>query len=183
MKALTNEVSSHFCHCCQWAFVCWKSYCTLFPPDFGEHHIKTPEIARGLHVVNFACQEHYLHEICKLHDPAVQQGQINLGIDYIVRYGGWKSPVQDELAQLQVKLDGFASRLRTARNKILSHNDLENILLESTLGGFPAGEDVKYFENLQVFVNIVHRNTIGGDFVFNRDVEGDAAAIQSLLKL
>jgi hypothetical protein len=183
MRAISKELAEEFCKYCDAAFIHWISFCALFPPNFGHHHVKSLAAARGLHVVNVACQEHFLHLICKLHDPAIQQGQVNLGIDYIVRLGGWEQPVRDELAKLQTELDAFASQLRAARNKVLSHNDLERILIGTALGGYPAGEDAKYFENLQAFVNIVHRNSVGGDFLFSTVAKDDAEALHSLIKI
>lgn len=183
MRALTNELALAFCDDCHMAFIRWIVFCTLFPDGFGHANVKTPAAARALHVVNESFHEHFLHSICKLHDPAIQQGQINLTIDYIVRFGGWEPAIKDELRLLQIKLDKFAEMLRAARNKILSHNDLERILTEATLGAYPAGEDAKYFEDLQAFVNIVHRNTIGGDHPFNRTAKDDAEALHALLKI
>jgi len=183
MKGLSNDLAEMFCDYCNIAFVNWATFSTLFPANFDHRHVKTPTAARALHVVNIAFHEQYLHTICKLHDPAVQQGQVNLGVDYVVRFGGWEPKITDELTQLKVKLDAFADKLRSARNKILSHNDLERTLAEKTLGEYPAGEDAKYFENLQAFVNIVHRNTKGGDFPFNRAAKGDAEALHALLRV
>jgi AbiU2 len=183
MRAISKELTEEFCKFCDETFVHWISFCAMFPAGFSSQHVKSPAASRALQIVNVAWQEHYLHLVCKLHDPAVQQGQINLGIEYIIRYGGWEPPVKDELVKLQIKLDAFASYLRAARNKILSHNDLESILTGGALGGYPAGEDAKYFENLQAFVNVVHRNTIGGDFPFSVAAKADAEALHSLLKI
>jgi hypothetical protein len=136
----------------------------------------------GFARLSIVSQEHLLHEICKLHDPAVQQNQVNLGIDYIVRFGGWDDATKLQLSELQAKLRELADKLRQVRNKVLSHNDLETILEGETLGRFPDGEDIEYFKNLQNFANIVHRAVIGDDFVFNKCASDEAAALLSLLK-
>ena len=171
-----------FCESCNWAYECWSAHCALFPTGLTKLNIKSPLASEGLERINTASQEHLLHEICKLHDPALQQNQVNLGIDYIVRFGGWDDEVKHELSELQTQLNAFADKLRKARSKILSHNDLEAILEGSALGAFPTGEDVEYFNALQKFVNIVHHNVIGGDFTFNKNAAVEAAALLTLLK-
>ncbi len=126
--------------------------------------------------------EQFIHQVCKLHDPAVQMGEINLGIDYIVKYGGWDEPHKKQLQALQVKLDRFAAKLKSARNKILSHNDLKTILDDAKLGDFNKNEDVEYFETLQEFVNIVYTDSAGLMFPFPKQVASDAAALLKVLK-
>jgi hypothetical protein len=183
MKGLSNDLAVEFCEYCNIAYVNWVTFSTLFPENFGHNQVKSPAAARALHVVNVAFHEQFLHSICKLHDPAIQQNQINLGIDFVVRFGGWEPNTMNELMRLKVLLDTFADKLRSARNKILSHNDLERILSGTRLGAFVGGEDVKYFENLEIFVNIVHQNTKGGDLPFNRAAKAEAEALHALIRI
>lgn len=72
-------------------------------------------------------QEYSLLQIRKLHDRAVINGNVTLGIDYVLKYGGWQEPVLGQLTALESKMNGFASKLQGARNKVLSHNDLAGI--------------------------------------------------------
>ena len=119
--------------------------------------------------------EYSLLQIIKLHDPAIMNGNITLGIDYMVRYGSWREPVRLRLEELKVELDSFAKKVRGARNKILSHNDLSTIVAGTTLGDFDERADEKYFESLQEFVNVVHGEVIGGPYPFCSLVRGDVA--------
>ncbi len=48
-----------------------------------------------------------------------------------------------------------------ARNKILSHNDLETSIIDSTLGSFPAGEDQVFLTALGEFAELTHSVCIG----------------------
>ena len=182
MSALSPVIVIAFRELCNWAYESWSAHCALFPKGLTPADIKSSSASDGFSRISIVSQEHMLHEICKLHDPAIQQNQANLGIDYIVRFGGWDDVVMRELQDLQVQLDAFAAKLRKVRNKVLSHNDLEAILDGGTLGAFPEGEDVEYFKVLQKFVNIVHRSVIGGDFIFNKAAADDAAALLLLLK-
>jgi hypothetical protein len=63
--------------------------------------------------------------------------------------------------KLKEEMETLSKPPRTARNKILSHNDLAAILDGGPLASFKAGDDIKYFKDLLRFANIVHENTKG----------------------
>lgn len=109
-------------------------------------------------------------------------GNVTLGIEYIISYGGWSESVQNNLEELAVKLNRFASQLRAVRNKVLSHNDLATIVTGATLGSFTDGEDEEYFKVLQEFVNTVHDKVIGGPWPFNDLVKNDVYALLATIK-
>jgi len=126
-------------------------------------------------------QDYWLHQIVKLHDPAKTAGRFNLGIDYILHFGGWNEETLAKLQALKHNLDDFAEKLKTARNKILSHNDLETMLNGSSHGTFAEGDDVKYFKSLQEFVNVVYDATVGGPNLFSEDAAKDAVIVSQFL--
>jgi len=92
-----------------------------------------------------------------------------LGLEYMVRFGGWDKFNEEKLSKLKKKLDELANKVRPARHKILSHNDLEVILSGATLGRFPNGEDEKYFETLKEFTDVIFSNVIGENWQFSDD--------------
>ena len=130
------------------------------------------ELAR----LSIISQEYSLLQIAKLHDKAVIKGNITLGIDYVLTYGDWSYSLRDRLKKLADELTDFASQLRDARNKFLSHNDLSAIVAGGTLGEFANGADKKYFMTLEEFVNTVHEEVVGGPWAFNNLVINDVAA-------
>ena len=182
MSALSARVVEEFYRFCNWAYEVWLTHRGLFDNNPRAEDLKNSFANDAMARLSEITQEYLLHQIAKLHDPAVQAGQVNLGIEYIVKFGAWSPAVLAELEQLQVKLNGFAQSLRGARNKILSHNDLVTILSGSTLGAFPAGADCAYFDSLQEFVNKVHSDVIGGPAPFNDLVSNDIAGLLGMLK-
>jgi hypothetical protein len=126
--------------------------------------------------------EYTLHQIAKLHDAAVVSGQVTLGVDYIVKYGGWNQPIQAKVSILADQLNEFAKGLRSVRNKALAHNDLAAIVNGSALGKFAKGDDAKYFQVLQEFVNLVHSEVVGGPAPFDDLVKNDVAALMAIIK-
>lgn len=87
----------------------------------------------------------------------------------MVRFGGWEKSTEEKLTKLKKKLEELAVKVRPARHKILSHNDIEVILSKAVLGEFPDGEDTKYFQTLQEFVDVIFMAVVGEVRLFNED--------------
>jgi hypothetical protein len=173
--ALSATVVRHFCTLCDKAHEYWLNHLELFDNNRRDtelvNSVARPEWER----LSIISQEYSLLQLVKLHDPAVMNGNCNLGIKYVLAYGGWSESVRHGLAALAKELDRFAKPLLDARNKILSHNDLATMVAGAALGAFPVGDDEKYFKALQEFVNIVHGEVIGGPCPFNNFVKQDIA--------
>lgn len=182
MSALSRPIVEEFCKLCDWSFQVWLNYRELFDDNSRALELQKSIGAEALARLRTICHEYTLHQIAKLHDSAVVSGQITLGIEYIVKYGGWDQQVLVKLTALANQLNGFARGLRSVRNKVLSHNDLAAILSGLVLGEFAKDEDIKYFEVLQEFVNVVHSEVIGGPAPFDDLVKNDVAALMAIIK-
>ena len=182
MSALSANVVEVFCNICNRVYAIWRIHNVLFVHNPHKKELERSAAGKALMHFSIISQESILQEISKLHDPAIQQGQVNLGVEYMVRFGGWDKTTEAKLKALQVQLNELAQKIRPARHKVLSHNDLETILSGATLGAFPKGEDDNYFKALQEFVDIVHDRVIGGPSPFSEDASKDAALLLSFLK-
>jgi AbiU2 len=180
--ALSATVVREFCNLCDRAHEYWLNHLELFDnnPRNTElmESIARPEWVR----LSIISHEYSLLQVVKLHDKAVMNGNITLGIDYVLTYGGWSDSVRRRLEKLAKELGGFADQLRGVRNKILSHYDLATILADAPLGEFAKGADEKYFEDLQEFVNIVHGKVVGGPYPFCTLVRNDIALFLHTIK-
>jgi AbiU2 len=154
---------------CNQAYAGWRIHKILFDDNPRKKELERSEARHALMHFSIVSQESLLLQIAKLHDPAIMQGHITLGVEYMVRYGGWDKSTETELQTLQVQLNELAMKIRPARHKILSQNDLEAILSGATLGEFPDGEDNKYFKTLQEFMDVIHTNIIGEALPFSED--------------
>jgi hypothetical protein len=153
---LSGKVISEFSRLCGWAHATWSFYQGIC------NHPQRSMLARTSfwELLGNICQEHYMLQIVKLHDPAVQSGRINLTLDYIITYGNWDPETRSNLEGLKSELDGLLLKpLKPARNKIISHNDLETILAGDPIGQFDGDEDKEYFEKLQKFIDLVHNKS------------------------
>ncbi|WP_298236573.1 hypothetical protein [uncultured Azohydromonas sp.] len=181
MSALSARIVEEFCKLCDWSYQVWINHRELF----DDNH-RTPELlqSKGAHAferLRKISHEYTILQIAKLHDGAVVSGNITLGIDYIVKFGGWSPAISLELERLAGQLSSFSKQLRAPRNQLLSHNDLAAILSGNPLGEFNPGEDIKYFEVLQNFVNIVHNEVMGTPFPFDDLAENDAEILMAMI--
>jgi len=182
MHALSASVVVEFCALCDRAHLLWLNHLGLFDKnprngDFMKSTVKDEWIR--LYEIS---QEHSSLQLVKLHDKAIMNGNITLGIDYVFTYGGWSGSVLSSLEKLKKELDRFADQLRGARNKMLSHYDLATILAGVPLGHFRDGDDERYFRALQEFVNIVHDQVVGGPYPFSHTVTNDIAFFLRAIK-
>jgi hypothetical protein len=181
--ALSVAVVRDFCLLCDKAHEYWRNHLELFDNNPRNAELCNSIAGRELERLSVISHEYSLLQIMKLHDKAVMNGNITLGIDYILRYGGWSVPVLPRLTALAKELDSLADKLKGVRNKILSHNDLATIVAGATLGEFAKGADEKYFKDLQEFVNIVHDEVVGGPYPFDDLVGNDIDLFLHTIKL
>ena len=162
--ALSETVIKNFCELCSTAYVSWYIRKCLFHeqnnPDFKylQHHFFETFFRRLCNIT----QEHWILQIAKLHDPAIQGKRINLTIKYVTDYGNWDTATATTLKELKEKMESLLFKpTGPARNKLIAHNDLISILADEPLGKFEVGEDDQYFEHLQKFAEIVHHKVCG----------------------
>lgn len=178
--AMNAEIALRFCQVCSWAYECWITHTVLFDNnETPETNIgKCAEFTSRLSTIT---QEYTLQQIAKLHDRATLNNSKNLSINYIVEFGKWEDK-QEQIEEIVRRLDELKDRIIPARNKILSHNDLETILADVPLGAFPAGADRDYFVALQELASEVHGKWVGGPCIFPDFAEADARKFLSLLE-
>lgn len=160
MSAHSTAVFNAFYDLCSRVFSDWHMHKVVFS-NSRRMELEKSIAGHALEYFSILSQESLLLQIAKLHDPAVQQGRVTLGVEYMVRFGGWDKATEEKLQNLKNELDELAAKIRPARHKMLSHNDLETILSGVTLGEFPDGEDDKYFKTLQEFADIISAAVIG----------------------
>jgi hypothetical protein len=171
---LTQQLLDEFNGLCNHAYDAWVMHRTLF--DDNPRSEQLNEHGTGPFFSNLfdITQAYVLHQICKLHDEALSHKRANLTIDFVVRFGPWDDGAKAELVSSKERLDNFAQQhLRLLRNRALSHNDVETILANEPLGAFPDGDDRRYFEELEGFVNTAANAMLGHPEPFHLMAESD----------
>lgn len=180
MNPISPDVAKQFCELCNWAYECWVTHKRLF--DVNEKSETT--IAKSEYFtsrLSIITQEYSLLQICKLHDSAIQRNAVNITIDYIVRFGDWGADA-NKINMDAHRLTALFDKLKSARNKLLAHNDLEAIMSAAALGGFPEGLDDEYFTALQELANTVHEKWLGGPYPFNDLAKADVEEFLHVLE-
>jgi hypothetical protein len=167
VPSLTSEIVLTFCQHCDWAEQCWLPRKHLFDENPNRGVLFEPRHRHFFNRLALILQEHWLHEIAKLHDPPRQFGRSNLTVDYILQNGEWTKEVRECLLAIRVRLADLAEAIREVRNKLLSHHDLDVILSGTSLGEFDEGVDLAYFEALREYASVVHETVFGGPYVFD----------------
>jgi hypothetical protein len=179
-----NEVTiKEFLKLCDWLMQTWQMRKYLFDENKDVGFLQSARHGHFFYRIQEVFQESWMNQLAKLHDPAVQGGNINLSIEYIVEFGGWNHQFKSSLLALKDKMIVLSTPVRTARNKLLSHNDLRVILAgEESFGQFNPGEDQIYFSALNEFCDLVSRKVLNEPFCCDDLVENDVAAFMSQFK-
>ena len=178
MSAHSKEVVDKFCDLCDWIMQVWQMRKFLFDENPHRPTLMEPRYEHFFYRLQEVLQASRLHELAKLHDPAVQggaKGHINLSIDYMIEYGRWDTATEDRLRELNSKMTTLAKPVKDVRNKILSHNDLKVLLTSKELGGFDPGEDESYFLRLREFASLVRETALGEPLVYDDLVKNDVS--------
>lgn len=181
MSAISDQVAEKFCELCNWAYEVWCTHRKLFDDNtFKEQTIgKSAYFTNRLSIIT---QEYCLQQIAKLHDRAIMHDNINLTIDFIKRFGEWDDGEKEKVFSICDRLNALFNKNKTARNKVIAHNDLETLMQDETLGDFPENLDIQYFQVLQELADIVYSKWIGGPYLFNDLVEADVEEFLALMK-
>ncbi len=165
---------------CDWLIQTYEFRKYLFDENPDVDALKEPRNEHFFYRIQEVFQESWMHQLAKLHDPAVQGKNINLTLEYIIEYGGWETEFQKKLQGLKSRMDKLYPSIKVARNKLLSHNDYKTMIgSEEFIGGFNEGEDTNYFNSLKEFCEIVSQKVLKKPFVYDDLVRNDIEVFMS----
>lgn len=179
MPHVDKKAAKKFCELCNWAYEAWVTHKCLFDDNSAPANNigRSPWFAERLSTIT---QEYALLQIAKLHDPSRLGKWNNASINFMIEYGAWGEQRPD-VEKIASRLAELYEKILPARNKLLSHNDLETIIGDTPLGSFSEGNDEGYFDALQELVNAVHDRWFDGPNPFNDLAKADANEFLSLL--
>ena len=161
----TRRDAEAFCGLCQWIYECWVTHKSLFEclPDLLEEQrgVSIEDFAESSYGQSLAClneisMEYVILKIATLHDPARQNGNVNLSINFFVEQEElWSEQEKAEIKDIALKLDNLYQKIKYLRDKILVHSDRRVYADDQALGGFPEGEDERYFLALERLCTII----------------------------
>ena len=102
MSAHSKVVIDKFCELCFWLHQSCQTRKSLFDENPDWDNLKQPHYEHFFWRLSVILQEYWLHQLAKLHDPAVQGGNINLSIDYMIDYGQWDPKTDSQLKKREI---------------------------------------------------------------------------------
>lgn len=174
MPQHSQEVVRQFEQICIRMHQSWQMRKCLFDDKSNLKVFQQPHYAHFFYRLHVILQEYWTLQIAKLHDPAGKPGRHNLSIDYIVDCGDWGDKTKTRLAELREQMRPFAEKMKLPRNKLTAHNDVATILAAvDDMGAFDESEDIKYFDNLKAFAEIVVKAVLDEHFDYDNAVPTD----------
>lgn len=151
-----KEIVERFCGHIHWLVSIRHTFNVLFEDEQPSCQTLMEKTARSFFAdLNRILQEYLLLECAKITDPAATRNHENFTVDHLVQKIVWPDgDTLKELKKLQKTAEDFRRYIKPARDKLLAHLDRGAVLSRTALGGFPEGEDEKFFDALQRICNI-----------------------------
>jgi hypothetical protein len=127
--------------------------------------------------------EYLILHICRLTDDAETMGRKNLTIKFLIEHSDFSRAPRtlEKLDQVSTDIHAFRKLILPARNRFISHLDLESVRLGDPLGAVPDAQWKQFWFDLQDFLDLMHRHYIEPDGHFYLNGIGNMSDADSLL--
>lgn len=153
----TKQDAEAFCGSCVSLRALWEHYRTLFEGTNLKRDLLQTTAPVFFGDLNEIFIEQLVQRICRLTDNAETMGRKNLTIKFLVDHTEF-SAVPATLVKLQALRDAihrFRDRIVEARNRYISHLDLEAVRLDKPLGAASNAEWLQFWLDLQDFLDLL----------------------------
>lgn len=137
---------------CIWCWECFNfssQYCNDKKLE-GWHEID--------HMLTIIFKEYYFLQISKLHDQEKVGDFNNHTIKYVINKANDNSLLLLEFEILRKDNWSFIKSIKTARNKVIAHNDTSSGQLNVRFGIFNEGDDIQYFNDLHQLIDRMYKH-------------------------
>lgn len=128
--------------------------------------------------------DYILLEFAKLTDPArSKRGQYeNLTVDYLLTSIEWTPECMSSIREAKKTISKLREYIKTARDNVLAHRNVDAALSGESYGAFPEGMEVNVIRALEFMANELHRASTGKVYgVMAPGNIGDAHELKSIL--
>jgi hypothetical protein len=161
----------------------WQHFQILFEGSDLKHELlltTAPTFFGDLHRLFV---EHFVQHICRLTDNAQTMGRKNLTVKFLIEHSDF-STVPDTLQKLKrisADINDFRELILPARNRFISHLDLEAVRLGDPLGAASKDKWRQFWIDLQDFLDLMHGHHVEPDGHFYLNGIGNMSDADSLL--
>jgi hypothetical protein len=148
----------------------WTHYQTIFEGSDLQRELLQNTAHKFFCDLSHLLIQHLILKICTLTDPEMTMGKRNLTIPFLVNNADFAATPRDmaKLEKIAARIDKFRKRIVAARNKLISHLDLDAALGRKSLGGASVAAWKLFWLDLQDLVEILHKRYIArGPFYLN----------------
>ena len=145
---------------CIWTRICYNIYSGLYESGQETLNLLHRSACAFFIDLNIILIEYCLIQISKHLDPIETCGRPNLTIFLIDSMLIEQNLMTNNIQSLSAKLSNFRNFIKEARNRILSHSDLDTVLQNKPLGSHSESDVTMFFENLQQYCDEVG-NAVG----------------------
>lgn len=160
-----------------WSFEMHKR---LFETNRQNDPLKSPRFGQFFVRLNELLIDHWFLCVARLHDRAYTS-QWNLTLEYFAELPHLDANTAKKMKELIQRMEGFADLIKTPRNKLLAHNDVDQITSRADAGSFQPGQDEEYIEQLKQFASLVSSELLNKPFVYDNLGPNDVDALVSVI--
>ena len=166
----TKEDAEAFCGSCVPLRALWEHYRTLFEGSDKKRDLLQTTAPVFFRDLNLMFIEQLVQRICRLTDNAQTMGRKNLTIKFLIEHTDFAAApdTKDKLLRLSDLIHRFRDKIKIARDRFISHLDLEAVRLDQPLGAASDEEWYQFWHDLQDFLNLlVRHHDDSGQFYLN----------------
>jgi hypothetical protein len=156
----TKEDADALCGSCVSLRALWEHYRTLFEGSDKRRELLQTTAPVFFGDLNLMFIEQLVQRICRLTDNAQTMGRRNLTVKFLIEHTDFTAApgTKDKLLQLSDSIHRFRDQIKVARDRFISHLDLEAVRLDQPLGKAPDAEWYQFWLDLQDFLNLLLRH-------------------------
>jgi hypothetical protein len=178
----TKEDAESFRDSCVALRSLWEHYGTLFEGSDLKRELLQTTAPVFFGDLNEIFIEQLVQRICRLTDNAQTMGRKNLTVKFLVDHTDFSAApaTLDKLRALSDSIHSFRYQIVEARNRFISHLDLEAVRLDKSLGAATDAEWFQFWLDLQDFLGLLLRHH-GANPHFYLNAIGNTSDVDSLL--
>ena len=179
----TKEDVQAFTHSCVLLRSQWAHFQLLFEGSDLKRELLQTTASTFFSDLHRLFVEHFVQHICRLTDHAQTMGRKNLTVKFLIEHSDFSNAPNtwDKLQRISDSIDGFRELIAKARNRFISHLDLEAVRLGDPLGAASQGKWGQFWLDLQDFLYLMHRHHVEPNAHFHLNAIGGITDADSLL--
>jgi hypothetical protein len=163
MKPGPTAIIDEFCSVCTTVRNDFDLYRSLFETDTATLDLFSTIAPLCFGDLCRVLKENLYIQFCKITDPPRSGKHANLTTNYIVEEISWPDVIARQLREINARLMSFRALIEPARSKRIDHMDLPaQVERWDNLGAFPRGSEIKFFQDLQTFIDIAYGHLNNG---------------------